>query len=173
MIKDLIKLADILDKRGYKAAADMVDGLVKNSDTLVHYTKPALVALIKEYAKEHYAEDGWDYVVESFDDNQIVETIAGETTLPGAIKKMLEHLKPLVDRQKEHDEEARSGGSEDDNPYYQKLLRCKRICGLPDPAHPDWWQCRCGLGDKENAELRLQERRRQLNLIGDGDEGDY
>ncbi len=33
------------------------------------------VAAVKRYAHEHYNEDGWDYVVETFSDEQIAEDL--------------------------------------------------------------------------------------------------
>lgn len=43
-----------------------------------------LIQSVREHAIEHYNEDGWDYVVEAFDDAEIIEalTLYGDSELP-------------------------------------------------------------------------------------------
>ena len=36
-----------------------------------------IVKALRRYALEHYEEDGWDYVVEAYDDEELLEEIRG------------------------------------------------------------------------------------------------
>ncbi len=47
-----------------------------------------LVAAVKAYALDHYDDDGWDFVVESYTDTEIWEVIAGSKTERQAIRKL-------------------------------------------------------------------------------------
>jgi len=46
------------------------------------------VAAVRDYANEHYEEGGWDYVVECWDDKDIVERIQHCTTTQQAITEI-------------------------------------------------------------------------------------
>jgi hypothetical protein len=64
----------------------------------------SLIDAVKQYAKAHYEEGGWDYVVETMDDEDIAEDIAGATTPKEAIAKM----KKIADLLGGHREEIQS-----------------------------------------------------------------
>lgn len=59
-----------------------------------------MVAAVRKHAREHYTTGGWDYVVESFDDEEIVEIIEDEnaTTTAGAIRAVGSVVALLDDR---------------------------------------------------------------------------
>ena len=61
------------------------------------YVIAQYVLAIKAYAIAHYETDGWDYVVECYDDAQIVDIIKTARTEKGAIKTMRAHVKPRAD----------------------------------------------------------------------------
>lgn len=47
-----------------------------------------LLQQIRQYAQNNYEHDGWDYVVECFDDETLLQHIEGATTLDEAIKTL-------------------------------------------------------------------------------------
>ena len=47
-----------------------------------------LVAAVRTHAMQNYNEGGWDYVVECYSDEDIVEEIDGATTPAQAIKNV-------------------------------------------------------------------------------------
>ena len=57
----------------------------------------ALIAAVKAHAITHYELDGWDYVVECYDDAQIADIIKTARTPAGAIKMMRAQVKPRAD----------------------------------------------------------------------------
>ena len=73
---------------------------MKLSDILYENTH-SFVEAVKEYAVAHYEEDGWDYVVETMDDEDIAEDIAGAQTPEEAIAKMYKIAKMLGDHRSE------------------------------------------------------------------------
>jgi hypothetical protein len=58
---------------------------------------PAYLAAIKAHALANYEKDGWDYIVECYDDAQIVEIIKTARTINGAIKMVRARIKPRAD----------------------------------------------------------------------------
>ena len=58
--------------------------------------KADLVAAVRTHAVEHYTE-GWDIVVEAYDDARIVEIIGKARTVKGAIAKMSEVVEVVTD----------------------------------------------------------------------------
>ena len=66
-------------------------------------TMSDLVKAVKAYAIKHYDEDGWDYIVEAFEDSEIATEIrkAGARTEQEAINVLHEHVKILDDHRKE------------------------------------------------------------------------
>ena len=54
-----------------------------------------LIRQIKEYAGKNYGKDGWDYLVECYSDQEIIEQMGNAKTLLGAIKKLSKGLKNL------------------------------------------------------------------------------
>ena len=57
---------------------------------------PAYLVAIKAHALANYEKDGWDYVVETFEDAEIVATVKNCRTIDGAIRAMLKRIKPLA-----------------------------------------------------------------------------
>jgi hypothetical protein len=47
-----------------------------------------LVLAVKDHAEEHYHEGGWDYIVETCDDSDLIELIGGATTIAKAIQNV-------------------------------------------------------------------------------------
>lgn len=56
-----------------------------------------LIKSVREYALAHYTVGGWDYVVEAWDDADIIEAIKGAKTPEAAIKSVEEVVKSLND----------------------------------------------------------------------------
>ena len=52
-----------------------------------------LLASVKEFALANYTKDGWDIVVECWEDNDILKAIAGARTPKGAIAKVRKEVK--------------------------------------------------------------------------------
>ena len=59
------------------------------------------VDLIKEYAIKNYETDGWDYIVECYEDNEIEAIIKGAGTLSEAIARVHEEVKCRDDYRKD------------------------------------------------------------------------
>jgi hypothetical protein len=57
----------------------------------------SLVAAVKEFARNNYTKDGWDIVVECWDDKDIVKAIAGARTVKGAIAKVRKEVSDVAD----------------------------------------------------------------------------
>jgi hypothetical protein len=60
-----------------------------------------MVDAVKEYAKDHYEENGWDYVVEAFDDEQILKVVQYCNSPANAIRAMEKTVKLLHSRRQE------------------------------------------------------------------------
>ena len=62
-----------------------------------------LVNAVRRHANNYYSIDGWDYVVECFDDGDIIEIISDSkaTTIKEAINAVHEHVKTRDDYRKE------------------------------------------------------------------------
>ena len=54
------------------------------------------IEAVKAHALKHYSEDGWDYVVECWEDEDISERIVGAQTAEKAIE-MVAHVAKLLD----------------------------------------------------------------------------
>ena len=54
-----------------------------------------LTEAVKVHAVANYCRDGWDYVVECYEDSEIYEVIAGCETEDQAIDKMKAHIAPV------------------------------------------------------------------------------
>lgn len=63
----------------------------------VNVTPGDLVAVVRAYAQEHYDEGGWDFVVETWQDEDIVEVIGDAKTPAEAIARVADDLKPHTD----------------------------------------------------------------------------
>ncbi len=66
-----------------------------------HRIPQELIDAVKQYAKEHYETDGWDYVIETMDDMEIAQEISGAVTPKEAIAKMYDLVKMLDVHRKE------------------------------------------------------------------------
>lgn len=51
-------------------------------------TMPEMVKAVKDHAAKNYNQDGWDYVVECYEDTDIAEIIGNARTAKGAIAKV-------------------------------------------------------------------------------------
>lgn len=62
-----------------------------------------LVQGVRNHAQAHYEEEGWDYIVECFSDDDIAEVLDREqvTDLPGAIKTLRGIVRILDERRRE------------------------------------------------------------------------
>lgn len=60
----------------------------------------ALVNVVKAHARANYEMDGWDYIVEAFSDEEILEVIGGAKTSLGAIRAVGKTAK-LLNSQRE------------------------------------------------------------------------
>ena len=55
------------------------------------------VKVVREYALAHYTEDGWDFVVECWADDEIDEVTKDARDDVDAVSLMFEEVKPLAD----------------------------------------------------------------------------
>jgi len=60
-----------------------------------------MVRAVREHANANYKKDGWDFLVECWDDEDIIEQIAGAKTVAGAIRNCAKTLKLLHERRQE------------------------------------------------------------------------
>jgi len=67
---------------------------------------PAYLAAIKAHALTNYEKDGWDIVVECYDDTQIIEIVKNCRTIKGAIRAVRAHIKPRADYRADIQSEA-------------------------------------------------------------------
>lgn len=58
-----------------------------------------LIREVKRYANDHYADGGWDVIVECFTDEELNKAIGRATTLRGAIHKLRASVNVWADRQ--------------------------------------------------------------------------
>jgi hypothetical protein len=63
-------------------------------------TMSDLVKAVKVHAGKNYDSDGWDYIVEAFEDEEIADEIrkANARTPEDAIKVLHEHVKLLAEK---------------------------------------------------------------------------
>lgn len=66
--------------------------------------KEALIAAVREHAQKHYEEGGWDYVVECYEDADILEEIGDARTPAQAIA----NVKRIVNLRDERRREVES-----------------------------------------------------------------
>ena len=59
--------------------------------------KTELIAAVRQYAEKNYESDGWDYVVECYEDADIAAIIKSARTVAGAIRKVRAEIKHLAD----------------------------------------------------------------------------
>jgi len=57
-----------------------------------------LIEAVRKHALEHYNEDGWDFVVEAMDDEDLADYIGNAYKEAGAIRRLHKIAKDLDDR---------------------------------------------------------------------------
>lgn len=70
----------------------------------VRIDKAALVKAVREHARANYSAGGWDYVVECYEDSDIIEEMGDATTAEEAIK----NVGCIVGLRREREEEVRA-----------------------------------------------------------------
>jgi len=60
-----------------------------------------LIAAVRDHAEENYCLDGWDFLVECWDDKDIAERIGDAKTVKQAIKNCLEVVQLLSEQRSE------------------------------------------------------------------------
>lgn len=58
-----------------------------------------MVQKVREYALAHYDQDGWDYLVECYEDAEIAELIGDASSTPWAIERCRKVMQ-LLDEQR-------------------------------------------------------------------------
>lgn len=61
-------------------------------------TVQELVKAVQDYAYAHYETGGWDYIVETFEDEELAEIIGKARTVEGAIRKVRPYASGLGER---------------------------------------------------------------------------
>jgi hypothetical protein len=61
----------------------------------------ALVSAVRAYAVQNYEKDGWDFLVECWSDQDILDAAGAATTPEGAIAKVRKTVKLLAERRDE------------------------------------------------------------------------
>jgi hypothetical protein len=61
--------------------------------------KASLVEAVRAHANAHYAEGGWDVIVEAWDDSQILDCVKDCTTKAQAIQVIKQLVSVYADRQ--------------------------------------------------------------------------
>jgi hypothetical protein len=56
------------------------------------YNINQLVEAVKQYARDHYEEDGWDVLIECYSDLDIARAIGNCITPKGAIRATIKHF---------------------------------------------------------------------------------
>ena len=60
-----------------------------------------LIDAVRAHAVEHYNEDGWDYVVECWEDWEILAVVRGSKKESQAIRKVRKQVRALGDHRTE------------------------------------------------------------------------
>ena len=64
-------------------------------------TTTEMIAAVKQHARDNYERDGWDYVVECWENADIEKAISGATTTAAAIQRVRKIVTALNDRRKD------------------------------------------------------------------------
>lgn len=64
-------------------------------------TDQELIRTVRDYALDNYNVDGWDYLVECWEDDYILECIGTAKTAKQAINNVRDALRPLADMRDE------------------------------------------------------------------------
>jgi len=70
-----------------------------------------LIRQIRKYGEKNYEKDGWDYLVECYSDQEIIEQMGNAKTLLGAIRRLSWILKIKNEYRSECEAGARFWGS--------------------------------------------------------------
>jgi len=70
------------------------------------YSDEALVKFIRQYATDNYNKDGWDYLVECWDDAAILGEVKNCRSADAAIRKLRKTLKAMDDYRRDIQAEA-------------------------------------------------------------------
>ena len=65
-----------------------------------------IIKQLRAYALEHYEEGGWDYLVECYEDKDILEMIEGCSTFEEALPKVAKIMRIKDDYRKDIEAEA-------------------------------------------------------------------
>ena len=65
-----------------------------------------LVAAVRHHALANYNSDGWDYVIECWEDSDILEVIADAQTVGNAIDNVRRIVKIMAERRHDIESEA-------------------------------------------------------------------
>ena len=64
-------------------------------------TQQDLVTAVRAHANKNYEKGGWDFLVECYSDDEIVDLIGKASTVDGAIKKCADLLGVLDERRQD------------------------------------------------------------------------
>lgn len=64
-------------------------------------TEKDLINAVRDYAYANYNDDGWDYLVECWEDGDILECLGDAQTAEEAIDNVRDALRPLSDMRDE------------------------------------------------------------------------
>lgn len=78
---------------------EQADYIVVTSGDSERWVPRELVRAVREHAREHYNDGGWDVIVECYEDVQIAELIGRARTPQGAINKVAEVVSVFAERQ--------------------------------------------------------------------------
>lgn len=65
------------------------------------FTTEQLVIEVKRFANQHYESDGWDYVVETWSNDDIASIVRGSSTPAMAIGRVKREIAPLAEMRDE------------------------------------------------------------------------
>lgn len=69
---------------------------------MTKYDETQLIQAVRSHAMKHYEKDGWDYLVECWDDGDILDQISAVEQTPSAcIKHMHDIVKTMDDYRRE------------------------------------------------------------------------
>lgn len=110
---DVVLLGDYATHSGSKTAyAKLSRAALKQGSDSVHKAEQTrvnelqLVEEVQKYAKEHYEENGWDFVVECWEPSDILKVIAGAKSRNSAIARVLAIVKVQHSRRLDVEGEA-------------------------------------------------------------------
>lgn len=63
--------------------------------------KQNLIAAVRDHALDNYNTEGWDYLVECWEDGDIIDAMGDASTTKQAINNVRDALRPLADMRDE------------------------------------------------------------------------